>query len=114
MNHHTGCDSEELGYDPHTGAYRSIHDWDSDEPLSSTVMEAILALTGDEPASGPPLWETLDPDALDSLFSPDGREEQSSACLTFYHQRYRVTVQRDGHVLVYPPEESPQDCLTQD
>lgn len=109
MNNHTRGEADGLGYDPHTGAYHSTHDWDSDEPLTSTVMELILALTGEEPASGPPLWETIDPDALNQLFGSDGRVSQSSARLTFYHQRYTVTVQRDGHVFVYPPGEGRRD-----
>ena len=92
------------GYDPSDGSYHLHHDWDTEEPLSYTVMELILALTGEDSRTCSPLVESIDPDALDQLFAPRQSKRHPYDSVTFSHEDCRVTVLRDGHVFAYPPE----------
>lgn len=39
-----------------------------DEPISRQVVDAVAAAKGVDPLELPPLYDTVDPDALDSLF----------------------------------------------
>lgn len=45
-------------------------DWAEAESLAVAVLEAVEAATGDEAREIDPLYETVDPDALDELFDP--------------------------------------------
>jgi hypothetical protein len=63
------------------------------EPLSRAVVEAVAARDGIDPVDvETPLYEVVDPDALDALF--DGRAGE----VTFEYSGYRVTVTESGEV----------------
>jgi hypothetical protein len=96
-------EADELGYDPIRGSYHLHHDWTSSSPLSQTVTYVILALSGEEPSSGPPLSESVDPDALDQLFRNKCLDDRSNDHLTFTHDGCTITVYRSGQVIAYPP-----------
>lgn len=102
---------EEPGYDPLTGAYHCRYDPEAPGQLSQTVTEAVLALAGLEPDDGPPLSETVDPDALNRLFGTTGPEGTRDH-LTFTHQGCTVTVYRDGRVVAYPPKSESDSAPT--
>lgn len=69
--------------------------------LSVRVVEAVADAEGIDPADLPsPLADTVDPDALDSLFrSGTGR-------VTFDYYGYRVTAGADRTVEVLPRKEA--------
>lgn len=92
-----------MGYDPLTGAYHTRHEEGSIEPLTFTITRTISALSGVGPDTGPPLSESVDTDALNSLFEFDRFEDHTVEHLTFTHQGCTVTIYRNGHVVVYPP-----------
>jgi hypothetical protein len=50
------------------------------------------------------LYDTVDPDALNSLFRPrhDGRP-RAGGTLSFVIDGHRVTVRADGEILIEPP-----------
>lgn len=65
------------------------------------VVEAVAAMTGGEPTTGPPLGESIDTDALDRLL--DGsRSDAGPIRVTFEYHGYEVTVERAGTVVVTP------------
>ncbi|WP_123537242.1 HalOD1 output domain-containing protein [Halosimplex salinum] len=69
----------------------------SDDPNSPSeaVVSAVAAHRNVDPMALPPLYEVLDPDALDALFrSPDG--EQGTA--TFEYADCTVVYSSDGSV----------------
>lgn len=85
---------------------------DPDERPSEAIVKAVAAVTGrasvpdgttgSEPEAGAltPLYETLDPDALDALaIGDDSREANCS--VTFTYDDYAVTV-RDRTITVAP------------
>lgn len=93
-------DTEAASFDPATGTYRYWHDWGSTASLSYTIVLVILALTGAEAGTVTPLWETVDPDALERVLRPDEPHHHGHDRLTFTHEGCRVVVQRNGLVTV--------------
>lgn len=82
-------------YDEATGAYRV--DRDTGEPLSTNVVLSVAAIEGVQPTHLPPLANTIDPDALDSLFGCS-----NDAILSFSYAGYRVTLDAIGSLEVVP------------
>lgn len=76
------------------------HDWTDAESLSYTISKSIAILTGESPQVGPPLSNSIDTDALDQLFMSDDRFEYPPESLTFYHRECKVTVFRNGHIII--------------
>lgn len=77
---------------------------DADQLLSEAVVEAIAAnseLDALEIADEfGPLYDVIDPSALDSLFRPTGTADRSVGCVTFEYAGYRVTVDHTGWVVL--------------
>lgn len=76
--------------------------------LSSTVIDAVADHEGIDPMTlEPPLYEAIDPDAIDSLFPRDANgRSPSSGRLSFSYNDYRITVTSDGDVQVTEPDET--------
>lgn len=100
------------GRDPSAPAdeYHAMHDWSGDEPLSFSVVRAVSMLAGEEPEALQPLYEVIDPDALDSLFTDRAGR---NGTLSFSLDGYDVTIHADGSIVVeradagYPSGPSP-------
>ncbi|RZV08327.1 hypothetical protein BDK88_3299 [Natrinema hispanicum] len=75
-----------------------------DQPLSEAVIEAIAAesdLDALEIADEfGPLYDAIDPTALDSLFQSAGETNQTVGCVTFAYAGYRVSVDQTGRVVL--------------
>ncbi|PSP55970.1 hypothetical protein BRC82_03115 [Halobacteriales archaeon QS_1_67_19] len=73
-----------------------------DEPLSAAVIEAVAEAADRDPAElGTPLYDQIDPDALDNLFSDrHNGMPRGSGHVVFTLLDYEVTVYSDGHVVV--------------
>lgn len=81
----------------------SIHEAavDSDERASERVIEAVSAVSGESPTSLSPLYDALDPDALDSLVDHARRTDRpADPRIEFSYEGYDVFVRGDGTVLV--------------
>lgn len=79
------------------GVYRVTHDPDSSATVSDTVIRAIAEVAGVDPTNTViPLSESIDPDALDGLFTSTDGEAQ----LTFRVCGLEVLVQSDGRVRI--------------
>ncbi|WP_327051363.1 HalOD1 output domain-containing protein [Halomicrococcus gelatinilyticus] len=73
-----------------------------DEPLSTAVVVAIADAAGVDPADiGTPLYDIMDPDALDNLFSDkiDG-SPRIGGQVVFTVLDYEVTVYSYGQIVV--------------
>lgn len=84
--------------------------WGDSQVPSTAVLEAVAEREEvDLTELYPPLFEVLDPDALDALFSASG-DSMSSAChhVTFRYHGYELTVYDDGTVDVTEIDESSQ------
>ncbi|WP_177209260.1 HalOD1 output domain-containing protein [Natronobacterium haloterrestre] len=78
--------------------------WDRNTSISSRVVQEVADILGVDPLELDPLFETINPDALDSLFQTrklghrDGHVE-------FMMEGCKVTVFGTGRVDVTPPAE---------
>lgn len=63
------------------------------------VVRTVAAYSGRPPKELPPLFEVVDPDALDLLFQPldDGTPRQGGA-VAFEYAGYHVRIDFDGRV----------------
>jgi hypothetical protein len=77
--------------------------YDSEQSLSTAVIQAVADAAGLEPAElGTPLYDQIDPDALDNLFSDrHNGMPRGSGHVVFTLLDYEVTVYSDGHVVVH-------------
>lgn len=68
---------------------------------STRVVEALAEAAGVDSVDLPPLYDAVDPDALDSLFAPRPDGSPRVGCrVSFRFDGYQVTVHRDGEVQV--------------
>lgn len=91
---------------PRQGAdFHAYHDPNSAARLSTTVAHALADVMGiDVTSTEHSLFERVDVDALDRLFSPhrDGRR-RASGHVAFDVSGFQVTVYSSGHIVVTPP-----------
>ncbi|MFD1562485.1 HalOD1 output domain-containing protein [Haloarchaeobius amylolyticus] len=73
-----------------------------EQPLSEAIIEAIAAeheIDALELADEfGPLYDVIDPSALDSLFQSTGETSRTAGCVTFVYADYRVEVDQTGRV----------------
>lgn len=62
-----------------------------DEPPCNAVINAVAALSGNEPHGLEPLYDAVDPDALDALVS----KSSSSVYIQFTYAGYEVVIADD-------------------
>lgn len=72
------------------------------ERLSEAVVGAVAEATGEDPTSMRPLYEVVDPDALDRLFEPGSTPSRQSPVgrVSFRYNGCDVTVHADGRTMV--------------
>jgi hypothetical protein len=79
-------------------------DENSHETLSIRLSEAMATVTGDDPCDLPPLYDVIDPDALDALFPPLSAErhqsDQSPLEIVFSWCGHAVRVQQSGAISI--------------
>lgn len=75
--------------------------------VSEAVIEAVARAEGvDETAVGTPLYDVVDPEALDALFELSVPSRERCICVEFEFQDYRVSVEPDCTVTVEPVAEA--------
>lgn len=62
------------------------------ESVSIAVVNAVATHRDADPVELPPLYEWIDPDALDSLFGPTGSGGPRSGRLEFTYDGHSITV----------------------
>ena len=77
-------------------------DPDTGERASEAVITAVAALAGTPPADLEPLYEAVEPDALDSLVDHARRADVGGTHeLWFAYAGYDVGVRSDGRIQIY-------------
>ena len=85
-------------------AIRAEYDWTSTTP-STAVVETVAVASDREPTRLEPLYEAIDPDALDALIRSNGVEPVGDGItVTFEVAGQTVTVHGSGAVVVQPVE----------
>lgn len=94
--------STNRSFDPSTKPIRTTFDWGTISP-SIAVVETVARARDEEPTAVPPLFDRLDPDALDLVFEDwlkgPGKDEIR---LSFPFAAHEVTVTSGGEVTVEP------------
>jgi hypothetical protein len=76
-------------------------DWE-ETPPSTAVVEVVSRALNVEPTAVEPLYDVVDPDALDRLVDTDAADRSRSATRTeFAYEGLRVTVESVGRVAVH-------------
>jgi len=77
-----------------------------DDPVSQTVIAAVSEASNRDPIELEPLYEYIDPDALDTLFHlrPSDKTDQDEVYLEFTYSDYHVAVTAN-YVHVTNPED---------
>lgn len=90
---------------PQTTDFYAYHDPNSTANLSTTVAHALSDVMGVNVTSTEfSLYDSIDPDALDQIFSPLGDgTPRPIGHVAFTVEGYRVTVYSSGHIVITPP-----------
>lgn len=83
-----------VGSEPSTGEY----DWNEAAELATAVVEAVAAETGREEMAMQPLYEVIDPDALNTLFAADDH----AVAVSFTYETVDVRIENDGKIITEP------------
>ncbi|MCU4799208.1 hypothetical protein OB920_02320 [Halobacteria archaeon HArc-gm2] len=79
---------------------------DPDESPSESVVRTVAAVTGTEPTRMDPLYESIDPDALDTVVESTataaGTQSNTRSSVRFRYQGRTVTIHADGRTVVSP------------
>lgn len=100
-------DDSEQATDDHAAAEptRVRYDWLSTPP-STAVVETVGDVTGRDPTALQPLYDVIDPDALDTLVrSSGGNGENQYTSVSFGFADHRVTVRSTGELIVRAAQE---------
>ncbi|MFC4540634.1 HalOD1 output domain-containing protein [Halosolutus amylolyticus] len=82
-------------------AFVTTFDPGAGERASNTVVTAVASVTGDEPADLSPLYDVVEPDALDALCAhADRTGGDSGHRLWFPYEGFDVCVHSDGEVRI--------------
>lgn len=74
-----------------------------EETVSERVIDAVSEATGTDPVELEPLYNVVDPDALNAIFASGGAGESSDTELRFTMAGCDVLVRDGGNVVVTPP-----------
>lgn len=76
-----------------------VHSLSTDARPSDSITEAIVDAVNDvencDPLTLPPLWDVIDPEALDELFAPTRRGRPRTGHVGFVYAGHEVTVAVD-------------------
>ncbi|WP_178915496.1 HalOD1 output domain-containing protein [Natronomonas gomsonensis] len=72
----------------------------SDVSPTEVIIEALAEAAGIDPIELPPLYEFVDPDALDHLFGEHDGAAHADALLSFQVETWNVFVRADGCIRV--------------
>jgi Halobacterial output domain 1 len=95
----------EYEYDSIDDVYRSYYDRESTYSLSIAVVMLIEAVDEIEQQEVPPLFDAIDPDALDTIFSSWRRSHRDEGYVWFVLANYEVTVFANGVIELRRREE---------
>ena len=75
----------------------------TDSAASLSIIERIATLEETDPITLPPLYDAIDPEALDSVVdSSTASDSRSPATVRFSYCGYDVLVRRDGEITISP------------
>jgi|AntDeeMinimDraft_5_1070356.scaffolds.fasta_scaffold01630_7 hypothetical protein len=101
------CDFDEFEYDPDENRFHVTFD-PTDTIPTSAVVAMIATISNTDPVSIPPLHDTIDTDALDTLASEEKDRNAHELSITFVFYGYEVKATNNGTIQAVP--KSPDQC----
>lgn len=80
------------------------YDWTDTDP-STAVVETLAVAINREPLNTDPLYESVDPDALNALFDPGAGGTTPDLRVSFQYQDFLVAVSASGTISITPLED---------
>lgn len=95
-------DDESSGTDESTAGspVRVRHAWSASDRPSTAVTEAVAATTGRKPATMPPLYEYIDPDALNAVLTSRTNDSANAVAVSFTYGGVTVRIDSGGWIEV--------------
>lgn len=103
----TSSTGDSTSSDSERETYEVRHEPASDAPISNAITEAVATATETEQKDLRPLYEVVEPDALDRIFAPTsspGSETARDGHVVFSYEGCTVRVTADGRVVVIPDD----------
>ncbi|WP_049924682.1 HalOD1 output domain-containing protein [Halopiger djelfimassiliensis] len=100
--------TDEYQYDQTNDRYVFKHDPDGTATITTTIVHALASIADTDVSQGEfSLYDSVDPDALDRIFSKkaDGTE-RSGGHVAFTALEHEIYVYANGDVIIYPPTEA--------
>jgi len=89
------------GYDPRTDTYHAHHDWAENGSIGTTIVNAVGALDGVAFDECEPVYDVIDPDALDAVLAPTpDRSDRAPVQVQFSYHGYMITVDSTGEIII--------------
>lgn len=82
---------------------RVRHEWSDTDRPTTAVIEAVAATIDQDPSTMEPLYEHINPDALDAIMTPKNPEQSSNILVEFSYNGVDVRVSNQGFVDVIVP-----------
>lgn len=77
-------------------------DWTGTDTVSGAVVAAVSEVTGDHPEDLDPLFDAVDPDCLDGIFTPTSYSQaRLNGGVEFAYNGYWIVVRANGKGYVY-------------
>jgi hypothetical protein len=93
------------GYDPRTDTYHAHHDWTDNASVGTTIVNAVAALNGVAFDECEPVYDVIDPDALQAVLTPTAdRSARAPVQVQFSYQGYTITVDSTGEIVIDAPD----------
>lgn len=93
--------------DPNRRRFKTHHDWEESTDLSATIIDAVSAVIGREPTDIEPLYEVVDPDALDQLLlslRPSDGNHPGRREVKFIYNGCQITAESSGDIWIEPAD----------
>lgn len=78
------------------------HDWNGDDPVDRTIVDAIAAYENVPSSDLPALASSINPDALDHIFE-SADDVPNGGTVSFSYAGYVVVVTSTGRILIRKP-----------
>lgn len=77
-----------------------IHEWDASYPLEFSIITLISRITETTPDAIPPLYDSIDVEAIETLLADREPDPRDVVSVTFTHYDCRITINSSGELLV--------------
>ncbi|OVE83836.1 HalOD1 output domain-containing protein [Natronolimnobius baerhuensis] len=78
------------------------YDIADEQSVTEAVIDAVATATGTDPIELPPLYDSIDPDALNTLF--DRQREGAGLEMAFFYADYHIAIEGGDRIIVSATE----------